>query len=171
MASDEQSETQTPVTWGTRSDLSQATIETILAEIDGIARLGTFTAAETVPYPVTGIDVADAVRYILEKDVVGAFARLFEASKEEGSQPVNVVYPIPIGEKTQHGRSTPDIFFQLNPTSDDDVFSGSLFHRYLNQPDQKDRHNIVLFHSIQADYKPSATDTTQVESPYHQNSV
>ena len=55
--------------------LPQSAINDILKQVDGIGRLGRFAIHSDVPSPVTAKDISDAVRYILDCNIVGKFSK------------------------------------------------------------------------------------------------
>ena len=116
----------------TRQNLDKATIERILKEIDGVDRLGQAYVSEVIAYPATGVDIVNAIRYILEKDVVGSFVNFLDTCKLNGLKPTHAEYEIPIHDKTQHGKSTLRILFSLSPNEDNSVL-GRLYHQYSGQ--------------------------------------
>jgi len=123
--------------WGTRQDLDGTTIETILKEIDDIGILGDFEAADRVPYPVTGMDVGEAVRFIIEKGLVGLFNSQAQSAIKRGVPEVSTTYELPVSDKTKYGRSTPKISLQLESSGRSGLSKGELYHTY------DDRHRIV----------------------------
>jgi putative transposon-encoded protein len=117
-------------TWATRPDLTETTIDTLLREVDGIKKLGPIYAASRVPYPVTGVDVMDAINYIIEKDVVGAFAKTVTEFGSHGVSGVRATVPIPIRDRSEFGRSTPNLTFEIWENPDNEQYSGILKNNY-----------------------------------------
>jgi len=151
-------------TWRNREDLSKDTIETILAEIDGISRLGEYDAEDSVPYPVTGMDVADAVRYILEHNMVEEFARVSVSLWREGIYRNVDDYVIPIPSKLDYGRSTPHIIFRVQKNPENGVYKGTLYHSYEGVHDIVQFTNIVLSSDNKlVDHKPKTISSALVE--------
>ena len=114
-------------TWANREDLTKATIDILLREVDGIERLGEAIPTDSVPYPVTGVDVLDAVRYILEKNIIASFANYQASCNSSGTEISHVEFDIPLEDRARFGRSTPVISFEIAP-KDKDAYRGRLLN-------------------------------------------
>ncbi len=95
-------------------DLSGQTIDTLVRSMRGINRLGNFTVAESVPYPVLGQDVVEALKYILEHNFVEEYISSDAEDQKEGVSSLRTRRYIPISSKSEEKRDTPHIELNLS---------------------------------------------------------